>query len=93
MLDKQMLEAMPPGTIFATGTAMDVEGDLFMANTGKELKWIAIRGHGPHDWTIYCHYATHPTQYIATSGDKVGMESNIRKLVPCDDEAYKYYRK
>jgi hypothetical protein len=39
MLDRKMLEDMPPGTIFADG----VEDDY---------RWIAIRG-GIADWAIY----------------------------------------
>jgi len=91
MLDKQMLEAMPPDCIFATGTTMDNENGLFMANTGKQLRWIAIRG-GYYDWAIYCHFSNRDINWIARQGDKVTMENNIRKLVPCDDEAFKLYR-
>ena len=96
MLTIEMLKAMPLGTIFAEGKAKDVEGELFMANTGKELHWIAKRGHGPLDWAIYYHFATDDLQaieHIAQHGDKVCFDKNIRFCVPCDDEALKEYRR
>ena len=91
MLTKQMLEAMPEHTIFATGTAMDVPGGLNMTGGGLELRWIAKRGYAC-DWCIYCHWFDKSIDYIARSGDKVISEEHIRKLVPCDDAAFGLYR-
>lgn len=91
MLTLKMLKDMPPKTIFATGTMFDVEGGLFMANTGKELRWVAERG-GIHDWTIYCHFADRDIEWIRRHGDKVCDDRHIRKLVECDDCAFKMYR-
>ncbi len=92
MLSIQMLNDMPVGTIFATGVAMDEPGGLFMARTGKELRWIAVRGHGPLDWAVYCHLSENNTEWIRRHGDKVHTEVHIKKLVPCDQEAFEYYR-
>ena len=92
MLDKKMLADMPPETIFATGLADDVEGGLFMANTHRELRWVAVRGHGPLDWAIYCHFSTRNIDWIRKHGDKVGQEAHIKMLVPCDNEAFASYR-
>ena len=92
MLDLQMLKDMPPGTVFATGTETDTKDSLFMANTGKELRWIAVRGGGHFDWAIYCHFADKDIEWIKRQGDKVRFEKHIRRLVPCDDEAYRKYR-
>jgi len=91
ILTLEQLKAMPPDTIFATGTAMDNKNGLFMANTNKELRWVAVRG-GIWDWAIYCHFADKTIEWISNWGDKVIMENNIRKLVPCDDEAFQMYR-
>jgi len=91
MLDLQMLKAMPENTWFATGVAMDVQGGLFMMNTGKELRWVAVRG-GMWDWVIYCHFSDQDIGEIARVGDKVCSENHIRMLVPCDDEAFAMYR-
>lgn len=91
MLTLEQLKAMPPGTIFATGTANDDPKGLFMANTNRQLRWVACRG-GIHDWAIYCHFADKSEQWIQRHGDKVHMEKHIRKLVPCTDEALAMYR-
>ena len=71
MLTVDQLKAMPAGTVFATGVVLDVPDGLFMANTGKELRWIACRGKGYHDWTIYCHFSEHSIKWIERHGDKV----------------------
>lgn len=93
MLDMQMLKAMPNGTVFATGTAMDNPDGLHMAGTGKELRWIAISGSVYHDWAIYCHFIKTSFRDIKAFGNKVGDKEHIRKLVPCDDEAFRMYRR
>ena len=87
----QQLKDMEPDTIFATGTANDDPQGLFMANTNRQLRWVAVRG-GIYDWAIYCHFADKDVEWIKRQGDKVGMESHIKKLVPCDDEAFEMYR-
>lgn len=33
-----------------------------------------------------------PFDWIVNYGDKVHSEENIKKLCPCDDEAFKMYR-
>jgi hypothetical protein len=88
-LTLQMLKDMEPG-IFATGTVSDNPVGVNMTNSGKLLRWVAVRG-GIHDWKIYCHWAEHDEQWIKAQGDKITNEDNIRKLVPCDDEAFGMY--
>lgn len=92
MLDLRMLIDMPAGTKFATGEAMDEPDGLFLANTGKKLRWVAVKGHIQRDWSIYCQVAEWSVDSIASNGDKVGMERHIRSCVPCDDEAFAHYR-
>ncbi|MGC9093943.1 MAG: hypothetical protein ACP5JH_11960 [Bacteroidota bacterium] len=91
MLTLEQLKTMPPFTIFATGIAIDSEDDLFVANTGKELRWVAVRG-DIHDWAIYCHFADKSEEWVAQHGEKIRDEEQIRKLVPCDGEAFRMYR-
>lgn len=91
MLTVEDLKAMKPMTIFATGTANDDPQGLFMANTNRTLRWVAVRGE-IHDWCIYCHFAEYGDVYVARHGDKVTREAHIKKLIPCDDEAFKMYR-
>lgn len=91
MLTLQQLKDMPSDDIFATGVAIDNEDGLFMANTGKELRWVAVRG-GIHDWAIYYHFSDKSADWIRSYGDKVYDERNIKKLVPCNEEAFALYR-
>lgn len=92
MLDKQMLEAMPPGTIFATGLSLDLGGNLRVIH-GEHISWVAKRGRGPCDWSIYCYLGKTGHEFIAENGDIVHVESNIRLCVPCDDESLTFYRR
>ena len=90
-LTLEKLKAMKPDTIFASGTEIDSPKGISISNTGKQLRWIAVRG-GIHDWAIYVHFSDKPEDWIRDYGDKIHMELNIRKCVDCDDEAYKMYR-
>ena len=92
MLTVKMLKEMKPGAIFARGEVVDSPLGINMIGSGRQLRWLAVRGMGIHDWAIYCHYAEYPWEFIRQSGDKVCRESHIRKLVLCDDKAFKMYR-
>lgn len=93
MLTQKMLEQMPFDTVFATGLATDEPNGLFLANTGKQLRWVAVRGgFGSGDWAIYAHTADNDIEWIKRHGDKVHDESHIRRCVECDDEALARYR-
>ena len=92
MLTVKMLDAMPPDTIFATGMATDTPDSLYLANTGKPLRWVAVRGVGYGDWAIYAHLAHNNIEDIRNHGDKVHFEIHIRRCVECDDEAMGRYR-
>jgi hypothetical protein len=91
MLTVDKLKAMQPSTIFATGEILDNPQGLNMTNSNKRLRWVAVRG-GIHDWAIYCHWAEHDQEWIKSQGDKVYNKHNIKRLVECDDEAFKMYR-
>jgi len=98
---------MQPG-IFAKGEFIDGPEECNMANTGKTVCWVAVRG-DIYDWTIYSqnpHYIDSDDldvialgyggvwdwEKIRKVGDKIHSEQSIRKLVDCDDEALKMYR-
>ena len=91
VLTLEKLKAMAPGTMFATGKMFDTPNGLFMANTGKLLRWVAVRG-GIHDWTIYCHFASSDAEWIRRYGNKVYGKEHIKMCVPCNDEAFAMYR-
>ena len=85
-LTLQQLKDMKPGKIFATGTGM------FPILFHDEIRWIAKRGDGFHDWCIYYHLSYADIEFIAKNGDKCFTEPVIKKLIPCTDEAYGLYR-
>jgi len=91
MLTKKKLIDMEPDSIFARGTCVDSPDGINMVGSGRKLRWIAKRRSGPFDWCIYIHWEEHSDYYIKRHGDKVTSEQNIKKLVPCDDEAFKLY--
>lgn len=98
MSDQQLtidkLKDMNPETIFAEGITSNDPAGIYMtdSNISRKLYWLAKRG-AIHDWTIYIHWADKGRQFVIDAGDKVTDEANIKKLVPCDDEAYKMYRR
>lgn len=99
MLTKEMLQAMPEKTIFATGIISNSPEGVYMTDEhlGRNLRWVAKRGE-IHDWTIYMDWEVNTlskAQQInncALFGDKLTSIPNIRKLVPCDDVALSLYR-
>ena len=81
----QKLKAMKPG-VFATGTG------TYPEIIDIEIRWVAVRGGGYHDWTIYYLSSSQPVGVVVTNGDKMFTESIIRRLVPCEAEAFGMYR-
>ena len=93
MLTLEMFKKMKPG-MFAKGESVDSPSGINMTGSGKMLKWVAVRGGGIWDWAIYCNLAEDNSyEWICASGYKVYSEATIRRLVPCDNEAYKMYRR
>ena len=82
----QKLKDMSAKEIFATGTG------TFPELTEEEIRWVAERG-GYHDWCIYYGPSSLTAYAIAKTGTKCFTESVIKRLVPCDEEAYKFYRR
>ena len=66
---------------------------MIMTNSeiGREMIWVAKRGY-IHDWAIYITWKTNGLDYCISNGDKLFNPNVIRRLVPCDDEAFKMYR-
>ena len=91
-LTLEWLKNAKSGEVIATGTAVDGPLGINMTNSGKMIRWAAFRGQGYHDWAIYCHWEGMSVEYIHDSGDKVTNHETIKKLVPCDDEAFAMYR-
>lgn len=104
MITKAILDMLPEHTIFACGTAFNEPNNgIFMTeeHLHKKLRWVAVRGI-INDWTIYIHWELKGTKFplseafknseIARKGDKIYNPDIIKRLVPCDDEAFKLYR-
>ena len=85
------LKNMEPKAIIAKGEALDSPIGINMTNSGKMLRWIAVRG-VIHDWCIYCYFANKSYEWIRGFGDKVRTEETIKRLVPCSIEAFEKYR-
>ena len=89
----ERLKEMPEG-IFAQGEVIDSPKGANMANTGKMMKWVAVRGY-IHDWAIYTDNPYSPQfdyQGVAEMGDKIHSRDIVKKLVDCDEEALEMYR-
>lgn len=93
MLTLEKLKEIPPLTIIATGEIENSPEGIYMTNSdiGRKLRWVAKRGE-IHDWTIYIHWADYGLLYALTNGDKIIRPDHIKKLVPCNDEAFAWYR-
>jgi hypothetical protein len=91
MLTLDMLKEMKSHEHFTGGTTIDNPSGINITNSGRILRWVAVRG-GIHDWAIYINWDCKTEEEVVCYGDKVHTEANIKKLVPCTDEAYKMYR-
>jgi len=83
-LTLEKLKEMEPG-IFAEGTGTYPE--LY----NGPIRWVASRG-GIWDWALYYHRVEQSAEWVKNYGAKAFTKSVIRKLVPCDDEAWEMYR-
>jgi len=92
ILTLQQLKDLPPG-IFASGIVPNSPEGIYMTThrEGDNLIWVASRGR-IHDWAIYVTWAESGREFALSNGDKVRGEVNIKKLVPCDGEAFEMYR-
>ena len=90
MITADRLKAMEPDTIFLRGECENSPEGIFMTRNGGQLRWVAVR-QGIETWSIYCHWAFNSWEFIKEQGDKVNNKETIRRLVPCDDEAFTLY--
>lgn len=93
MLTVELLKQMEPGHIFAFGDIENSSRGVYMTNEnpGRMLTWVAKRG-TIHDWAIYIGWKWEGMEWVLNHGGKVTSPPNIKKLVPCDEEALKMYR-
>ncbi len=92
VLTLQRFESMAHGEIIARGlTIDDCDRGIGVANTGHQIRWLAVKG-GGNDWAIYYGLSYLDEDNIRRTGDKLYNKDNIRKCVPCEDELFKLYR-
>lgn len=92
-LTTEILDNLKPG-IFACGVTIDDADHCNVAGTGKEIKWVAVRGIIA-DWAIYIDNPYTPQKsfgMVRDMGDKIHEKKNILSLVDCDEEALERYR-
>jgi hypothetical protein len=87
MLTIEDLKSFASG-IFAARTFID---DGSFTQNGLLLKMVAVRGN-IYDWCIYVGKKEQSFEEIAKVGDKISGKYLIKRLVPCDEEAFKMYR-
>ncbi len=91
MITIENLKEMEPG-IFDKGMYQDDDGAMW--------RWVAVRG-GIHDWAIYelsdsrvtNVLYSHKYEAVLTRGNKVHVDSLIKRLVPCTVQAFNMYRR
>ena len=93
MLTEEKLKSMEGGEIIDTGVTIDNYTGINMSNSDKVLRWVAVRGRGYWDWAIYIQLDTWSVDAVVNHGDKVNTKEYIQRLVPCDEEALKLYRR
>lgn len=94
MLTLQKLQSIQPDTAFASGTCTNSPEDIYMtsSNIGKQMSFVAVKGYN-NDWAIYIGWAHLSLDHIRSNGDKLQNRDYIKKLVPCDEDALRAYRR
>jgi len=85
-LTEKDLILMVPGKLFASETG--IYPDL----ASRQIRWVAARGKGMHDWAMYYGRISQSIEHIARYGDKIFDKDLIQKMVPCTKKAYALYR-
>ena len=91
MITEEVFDSIKEGEIFATGYTIDSPDGANMSNSGRVLRWVAVKGYG-NDFAVYIGLATQPDFYILNNGDKVTDIHNLKKLLSCSEEVWKKYR-
>ena len=90
MITREDLKNMEPGTIFASGNIIDGENGVHLKNSGKLLRWVAVRGN-VDDWSIYIDVASKDEEKVKNDGDKLPKRVAI-SLIEGSKDFYDRYR-
>jgi len=93
MIDMELFNKIPDGTVFLTGLTINDPNGVYMTNNrlGDLLMFVAKKGYG-HDWTLYFGWMEMGADYIAMNGDKSTFDENIRRCVNVTEDVFKLYR-
>lgn len=93
MLTDKMIKSFPDNWIIAAGSISNNLSGIFVSRSrmNEELVWIAVTGYAG-DWAIYCGFRKDGIDNILRSGHKITIVENIKKLLPCTDQAIALYR-
>lgn len=88
--------AIEAGSVFMHGITHNNTEELYMTNNdiNRELFYVAKKGYG-NDFAVYVLWndKTISTADVCCYGDKVRDKEAIKKLINCDDEVIKRYRR
>lgn len=92
-LNKEDIVKAEPGQILFAGQMKDSPDSLYINGTGKTLKYVAVRGKGYHDWTIYAEdcYKDMTYEEVKTNGHKILM-STAQKFVSATKDVWELWR-
>ena len=91
-LTAERLASFPNCAAFCVGTTVDSPDGVNMMNTGKPLKFVAVKG-DIEDWAIYVHWDYHDDIYVKAQGDKVTDLEAVKRVLTCSDSALRLYRR
>jgi len=92
MFTRDKLDKLKPGIIFASGLDFDNLEGIYLWNTEKLIKWVAVKGHSLNDWAMYADKANKNVEYIKDFGIKLSKEE-AEKLIMGTDEFMDSYRR
>ena len=90
MYTRDKLDKLDSGTIFASGIDFDGESGINLWNTGKLLRWVAVRG-GVDDWAVYADKVSKSAENVKECGCKLSKREALN-LVLGSPEFYDRYR-
>jgi len=82
-----------PGQVLFSGMIEDNQNGLFINGTNKLLKYVAVRGIGYYDWTIYREdcYRDMIFSEVKMFGHKL-LKSNAKLIVEASKEVWDLWR-
>lgn len=90
MFTREKLNKLDPETIFAMGIDFDDENGIYIWNSGKQIRWVAVTGMSSDDWAIYVFTADKTPEQVKMEGDKLSKREAIKLITGSDDFIERY---